>query len=174
MTWNSTLDTFAAIPIIAAILSCIMIPKSTEETTLRQQKITEYSHPHSLAKPWDGATISASARLPYFVSSIVIVMPLGSATNQTGLYYLPNSTVVVSGLNVSWVNHDVVTHTATAGSSERGPTGLFDTGTIDPGGYATVIIHARPGSIVPYYCTIHPWMNARLIVAQPLKPPTQH
>src|SRR5689334_21058620 len=46
---------------------------------------------------------------------------------------LPNQVTVSTGDTVTWINMDNKTHTATAGTSNNGAVGLFDSGMIQPG-----------------------------------------
>ena len=63
---------------------------------------------------------------------------------------------VAPGTTVTWVNNDTVAHTATADN------GLFDSGTIQPGGSYSVIFNGA--GTVTYHCAIHPEMKGSVIV----------
>jgi plastocyanin len=69
--------------------------------------------------------------------------------------YSPNPQTISRGSTVTFINNDSTAHTATSG-------GTFDTGTINPGGRASVTLQ-NAGSIT-YHCTIHPGMVGTLIV----------
>jgi plastocyanin len=69
--------------------------------------------------------------------------------------YSPNPQTISRGSTVTFINNDTTSHTATS-------SGTFDTGTIGPGGRASVTLQ-NAGSIT-YHCTIHPGMVGTLIV----------
>lgn len=69
--------------------------------------------------------------------------------------YSPNPQTISRGSTVTFINNDTTPHTATG-------SGTFDTGTISPGGRASVTLQ-NAGSIT-YHCTIHPGMVGTLIV----------
>jgi plastocyanin len=78
--------------------------------------------------------------------------------------YSPSALDITSGTQVTWVNDDDQTHTATADS------GAFDTGSIAPGGRATVTV-TQSGSVA-YFCRLHPTMHGMLQVAAAGTAPT--
>jgi plastocyanin len=65
---------------------------------------------------------------------------------------------VEPGEDVAVVNKDMTAHTLTDKL-----TGLFDTGTIRPGGSATFSAPMKPGTY-PFGCTLHPEMSGVLTV----------
>lgn len=75
-----------------------------------------------------------------------------------------------SGSRVTWTNADRVGHTATAGTPKNGPTGQFDTDTIAPEESKSLIVQAKGGQSIPYYCTIHPYFTL-LILSSSLQMP---
>jgi plastocyanin len=68
----------------------------------------------------------------------------------------PNSVTITAGGTVTWTNSDSAPHTAT------GDGGSFDTGTMDPGGSASITFDT-PGTYT-YYCSIHPNMTGTVVV----------
>jgi plastocyanin len=70
--------------------------------------------------------------------------------------FSPNAITVQAGSTVTWVNNDSVPHTAT------GDNGEFDTGSIAPGGSATITFDTA--GTFAYHCTIHPNMTASITV----------
>lgn len=72
-----------------------------------------------------------------------------------GMQFSPASVTAEAGDEIVWVNKDLVAHTATAA-------GRFDSHTIAPGHSWRYVVRA-PGSY-PYRCTLHPTMNATLVV----------
>lgn len=74
----------------------------------------------------------------------------------TDFKYHPADISVPRGARVTWYNNDRAPHTATERSSE------WDTGVLDQDEGKTVTFD-RPGAY-EYYCTIHPYMSARITV----------
>ena len=70
--------------------------------------------------------------------------------------YGPGKLTVTAGTQVTFSNHDSVTHTATADDHS------FDTGGVTPG-QRGAITPDRPGTY-PYHCLIHPFMHGQLVV----------
>ncbi|HLW46590.1 MAG TPA: plastocyanin/azurin family copper-binding protein [bacterium] len=68
---------------------------------------------------------------------------------------------LAAGHAVTWINDDVVPHTATA-QTDHGK--LWDTGQVVPGSSMTVTL-SKPGTYV-YQCDDHPFMRAKLIVTR--------
>jgi plastocyanin len=74
--------------------------------------------------------------------------------------FIPSGTHIPFGSQITFTNRDYVAHTATATD------GTFDTGIIQPGESKSVIMGDRQGAI-PYFCRVHPWMQALIIVDPP-------
>jgi plastocyanin len=70
--------------------------------------------------------------------------------------YHPADVSVPRGVEVTWVNDDKAQHTATERNSD------WDTGVLGEG-ESVLIRFSRPGAY-EYYCTIHPYMSARITV----------
>ena len=70
--------------------------------------------------------------------------------------FSPGTITVQAGSTVTWVNNDSVAHTAT------GDNGEFDTGSIAPGGSATITFDTA--GTFAYHCSIHPNMTASITV----------
>ncbi|MDR4489758.1 MAG: PQQ-binding-like beta-propeller repeat protein [Candidatus Nitrosocosmicus sp.] len=85
-----------------------------------------------------------------------IIIPMG-AQQQDKQSYDPSNAQVQPNSKITWQNKDSVTHTATARDKS------FDTGNISPGQLKTVTVKGQ--GTIDYYCTIHPWMKAQLIVS---------
>ena len=73
----------------------------------------------------------------------------------TGFQFVPPRVHVAVGDTLTWVNEDIVPHTATAA------TGAWDSGTIAAKGRATLVIRA-PGR-VEYECALHPTMKGTVV-----------
>lgn len=80
----------------------------------------------------------------------------GAYARGAELFYDPKMATVTNGTNMSWLNNDIVAHTATARDAS------FDTGIIERGVSKSAIVNGQ--GTVPYHRTIHPWMEALLQV----------
>jgi len=75
--------------------------------------------------------------------------------------YIPSSIVVEKGKSVTWVNEDSSFHSVTSGFYPE-PSGLFDSGHLDP--YQSYTLSFDEYGVYDYFCTLHPWMKAQVIV----------
>lgn len=73
-----------------------------------------------------------------------------------GSAFEPSAITVAAGTTITWTNKDGMDHTVTSN------TGLFDSGSI--GNNATYSHTFSTVGTFPYKCTIHPTMNASVIV----------
>ncbi|MEX3007265.1 plastocyanin/azurin family copper-binding protein [Hoeflea sp. TYP-13] len=71
--------------------------------------------------------------------------------------FVPDTISVAPGDRITWINSDIVPHTATASDKS------WDTGTIPKGGSKTVT--ATHGMSAGYFCRFHPMMKAALDIA---------
>ena len=75
--------------------------------------------------------------------------------------YIPSKITVEKGSSVTWINEDSAFHSVTSGVYDE-PTGLFDSGYMDP--YQTFSYVFDTSGTYDYYCTLHPWMEGKVIV----------
>jgi plastocyanin len=75
--------------------------------------------------------------------------------------YDPEATTVAVGTKITFTNRDSAPHTATSGASPKAD-GVFDTGTLTKGQRKSVKV-TKAGTFA-YYCAIHPFMKATVIV----------
>ena len=75
--------------------------------------------------------------------------------------YIPPNIVVEKGKSVTWLNEDSSFHSVTSGFYGE-PSGLFDSGYLDPYEYYTLSFNEF--GTYDYFCTLHPWMKAQVIV----------
>lgn len=88
----------------------------------------------------------------------------GSSTPSSKLFYDPTNAEVKLGTEVSWINDDSnMPHTVTSGSPDSGPSGVFDSGIIMGDGSSFKHTFDSQGEY-EYYCTLHPWMIAKITV----------
>jgi len=75
--------------------------------------------------------------------------------------YIPSNVVVEKGKSVTWLNEDSSFHSVTSGFYPE-PSGLFDSGHLDP--YQSYTLSFDEYGVYDYFCTLHPWMKAQVIV----------
>ena len=75
--------------------------------------------------------------------------------------YIPPNIVVEKGKSVTWLNEDSSFHSVTSGFYPE-PSGLFDSGHLDP--YESYTLSFDDYGVYDYFCTLHPWMKAQVIV----------
>ena len=75
--------------------------------------------------------------------------------------YIPPHIVVEKGKSVTWLNEDSSFHSVTSGFYPE-PSGLFDSGHLDP--YQSYTLSFDEFGTYDYFCTLHPWMKAQVIV----------
>ena len=75
--------------------------------------------------------------------------------------YIPPNIVVEKGKSVTWINEDSSFHSVTSGFYPE-PSGLFDSGHLDP--YQFYTLSFDEYGTYDYFCTLHPWMKAQVIV----------
>jgi plastocyanin len=74
----------------------------------------------------------------------------------TNFKFIPERPALTPGDTITWVNKDIVPHTATAKD------GSWDSGLIEVGKQWTVTITADMA--VAYFCAYHPMMKAALVI----------
>ncbi len=75
--------------------------------------------------------------------------------------YIPSIIVVEKGDSVTWLNEDSSFHSVTSGFYPE-PSGFFDSGHLDP--YQSYTLSFDEYGTYDYFCTLHPWMKAQVIV----------
>ena len=75
--------------------------------------------------------------------------------------YIPSKIIVEKGGSITWLNEDSAFHTVTSGFYGE-PTELFDSGYLDPYQYYTLSFDEI--GTFDYFCELHPWMFAQVIV----------
>ena len=78
--------------------------------------------------------------------------------------FAPNPLNVAPGTTVTWKNEDTVSHYVTSGQPSDNTTGtVFDSGNLIKPGSTYQFTFANAGTF-NYFCTVHPWMTAQVIV----------
>lgn len=80
---------------------------------------------------------------------------------ETDECYVPPEITIQRGAAVTWLNEDSAFHSVTSGLYGA-PTGLFDSGHMDP--LETFSYTFSEAGVYDYYCTLHPWMQGRVVV----------
>ena len=76
--------------------------------------------------------------------------------------FIPSTATIRPGGQVTFVNNDSASHSATSGNPSYGPSGVWDSSLISIGGsYKTPPL---PEGNYPYFCMVHPWMEGLVIV----------
>src|SRR5829696_2780999 len=95
------------------------------------------------------------------VTSVSIVNGASLPTNEE--FYAPDVARITVGSMVTWKNDDTASHTVTSGTVRNNtptPDGTFDSGILNAGD-SFPFLFDKAGEY-PYYCTIHPWMTAKV------------
>ncbi len=88
----------------------------------------------------------------------------GSSSPSSKIFYDPTNAEVKLGTEVTWINDDSnMPHTVTSGGPDSGPSGVFDSGIIMGDGSSFKYTFDKEGEF-QYYCTLHPWMVAKIKV----------
>ncbi len=89
----------------------------------------------------------------------------GSSTpgcEETDSCFIPSTATIEEGGIVTWENTDNAAHTATGGSAQDGPSGVFDSSLIMAGGSYSHTFDTA--GTYDYFCMVHPWMQGTVIV----------
>jgi plastocyanin len=95
------------------------------------------------------------------VTSVSIANGASVPTNEE--FYAPDVARITVGSMVTWKNDDTASHTVTSGTVRNNtptPDGRFDSGILNTGA-SFPFLFDKAGEY-PYYCTIHPWMTAKV------------
>jgi plastocyanin len=95
------------------------------------------------------------------VTSVSIANGASLPTNEE--FYAPDVARITVGSMVTWKNDDTTSHTVTSGAVQNNtptPDGRFDSGIVNAGD-SFPFLFDKAGEY-PYYCTIHPWMTAKV------------
>jgi plastocyanin len=98
-------------------------------------------------------------------ANVVIQDDSACGLNDASCLYNPNSFSATAGSAVAWRNDGGVNHTVTTNSTANA-SGLdtFDSGSVGHNGGTYSHTFAVKGTY-HYYCSIHPWMKAVIIVS---------
>ena len=92
----------------------------------------------------------------YVFAQETVSIPPGASNPSASEFYVPPEKTVSTGATVTWTNDDATIHTVT----DKG--GTFDSSIIAP--TATWEHTFDTAGEFDYYCTLHPFMNGKVIV----------
>jgi len=99
---------------------------------------------------------SKASTSPYGAASAPAAAGQPNTVVIANVAFGPTALTVTAGTSVVWQNNDGIAHTSTS------DTGVWDTGTIPPGGSKTVMF-GTAGTFA-YHCTVHPMMTGTIVV----------
>lgn len=117
-------------------------------------------------------TVIDESSEPEVDAAKVIVVPGSSVLGceEINECYIPYSTHVSVGGEVTWHNDDSVAHTVTSGTPSDGPNGIFDSSLFMAG--SSFSYKFGEEGTYHYFCMVHPWMQGEVIVGQGGPAPT--
>ena len=143
--WNELIKKIITIAIILgisiSIIGLFLSGYSSEETNSEETKIIVEE------------IVKADVIIPIKVSR--------PGCDIEDICYIPSTIVVEKGKSVTWLNEDSSFHSVTSGFYPE-PSGLFDSGHLDP--YESYTLSFDDLGTYDYFCTLHPWMKAQVIV----------
>src|SRR6476619_5233115 len=88
----------------------------------------------------------------------------GSSVPSNGKFFVPDTLTVSKGTTVTWTNGDTTLHTVTSGNPEAGNSSgtEFDSSYLAAG--KTFQHQFSTSGTFDYYCTLHPYMKAKVVV----------
>ena len=96
---------------------------------------------------------------------VTITNAPGSATpgcEETDTCFIPSTATIEEGGTVTWENTDNAAHTASSGTPEGGPDGVFDSSLMMVNGSFSFTFDSA--GTYPYFCMVHPWMQGTVVV----------
>jgi len=112
------------------------------------------------------SVVSMIAIAPSAFADVTITNAPGSSTpgceDTADGCFIPSTVTIEVGETVTWENNDTAAHTASAGTSADGPSGVWDSGLIMAG--QSYSYTADTAGTFDYFCMVHPWMEGTLIV----------
>lgn len=144
------------------------------ETSIGTVEGVTKPQPKATANVGEGAAAPSGATAqPTTAGSNATAGPAGTpltilegASVQGSPSYDPATLTVKKGDKITVTNKDTVPHTVTSGAGPSDPNSakLFDTSIIEAGATADIeTANISPGQY-PYYCAVHPYMTAKMVV----------
>lgn len=101
-----------------------------------------------------------------FASNIEIGIHTGAADKNAPVKISPPSTSAFVGDTIMIGNGDTVPHEITSGTSDSGPDGKFDSGTLNPGMYFSYTLTNADVGTITFYDKNYPWIIGTVVVQQ--------
>jgi|CXWL01.1.fsa_nt_gi plastocyanin len=114
-------------------------------------------------------SISSPSQPPSLTSQNKISIPAGAADKKVAEFFVPKNLTVKVNESVTWSNADSAIHTITSGVGNKDET--FDSGLVG-GGKSFSFTFSKSGTF-DYFCQVHPWMIAQIIVGSGGTIPTE-
>jgi len=114
---------------------------------------------------WQVGTLTVTGSDTAQAVSIPSTADVATCVSTPDACYDPEFITVNLGDFVTWTNDASATHTATSGTQEDGPNGLWDSGFIFATNTYSVLMQT-PG-FQQYHCTIHTWQRGIVEVVEP-------
>ena len=155
MSYSVTLDTVGEYPYF-----CMVHPWMTGLVIVGEGGT---STPASEPAPEPETTTESSTTTP----QNVVQNAQGSSTpgcEDTNECFIPATITINPGESVTFQNSDNAAHTSTSGTSQDGPSGVWDSSLVMVNmSYTTPALEAGE---YPYFCMVHPWMQGLVIVGE--------
>lgn len=98
------------------------------------------------------------------VSTAEVKIPKGSSQEEDGNHFKPETLKIGKGTTVKWINEDSTLHTVTSGTPDGGESGtVFDSSYMAAD--KTYKHTFKNAGTFEYYCTLHPYMMAKIVVS---------
>jgi plastocyanin len=153
-----------------AITLMMVVATSSPLVIIIPSTVAEVQENNNMSGSSTNANTSATATVN--ISKGAANPTIDLTLNKVGQWYTPKQTTISAGDKVTWKNDDTEAHTVTSGlgagiqsvqTNQKGkPDGIFDSGAFKPG-ESWFRTFYNPGTY-NYFCTIHPWMEAVVIV----------
>lgn len=125
---------------------------ATPDSSMDTSGASDGDTPAATPPPAGNATPAPTAELSEKTLTGAVAVEIKNFT------FIPADIKIPAGTTVTWTNHDVVAHTATASD----PKGVFDSGNLNPG-QSFSFKFDTPGTY-HYICTYHPFMKGTITV----------
>jgi len=144
------------------------------ETSIGTVEGVTKPQPESTANAGEGEAAPSGATTPTTTAgSNATAGPAGTpltilegSSVQGNPSYDPATLTVKKGDKITVTNKDTLPHTVTSGTGPTDPNSakLFDTGILEAGATADIETANISTGEYPYYCMVHPYMTAKLVV----------
>jgi plastocyanin len=166
---NEFLSVITAVPVLVAVLIYSILGlrqfwrKGMQPASPRMMPASTLVILLALGFIFGGITVGLVAaqtetRLLNSVGSGDVTIVSGAGNQNNPQFYLPSTFPAKVGVPVTWANHDGTGHTVTSKDGTWPDSGNINTGETYQHTFN------QPGTY-DYYCTYHPWMTGKIVVA---------